>query len=161
MQFAATITLTILIGLLLGVDTPAFAVEDTVVPDASLTAAKRAIVASDKLVSDHQRLRLLERALVSLRNTDDATQTRIDALTRIARIHLERGSVQLAKRYNSEALNQPIANLQALLLVTDIHLAEVTDIYEVIEGQTAIDRIRDRRAATGAPIRDRGVARWR
>ena len=75
-----------------------------------------------------------------------------------AEIYFARKSLSLASERNQQALGLDPNDSRALNLAVMIRAAQDADIYDVNQGQKALDRIRDRRADSGLPLRPRGVA---
>jgi Tfp pilus assembly protein PilF len=75
-----------------------------------------------------------------------------------AEIYFARKSLSLARERNIQALSLDPTDARALNLDVMIRAAEAADIYDVDQGAQAVNRIRDRRAAAGLPLRDRGVS---
>jgi len=90
-----------------------------------------------------------------LRRDVDATLVR--ALDDQAEIYYARKSLSLAKKRDQEALAIDRQDARARVLADLIYQAESTDIFTAYQGTIAIQRIRDRRAAVGIPLRDRGL----
>ena len=82
----------------------------------------------------------------------------VRSLTAQAEIYFERKSLPLAKKRNNEALSLDPSDARAQNLAVMITAAEEEDIYDVHQGAGVVNRIRDRRAAAGLPLRDRGVS---
>jgi len=90
-----------------------------------------------------------------LRRDVDATLVR--ALDDQAEIYYARKSLSLAKKRDQEALAIDRQDARARVLADLIYQVESTDIFTAYQGTIAIQRIRDRRAAVGMPLRDRGL----
>jgi len=130
-----------------------------------------------RFVTPAGRLEVLGRAIRFLRQaqleTDKGTgemfeSVRVDvrrdlvrALDRQAAIFFERRSLTNAKDSTAAALELDPQDSWALNLSAMIQDAESTDIYEKYQGTAAVTRIRERRAASGLPLRDRGVSQRR
>lgn len=127
-----------------------------------------------KLKSNAEKLQVLDRALYFLRKAhgvvpqgeEEAVVTLrarvakslVRALDDAAEIYYVRKSLTLAQKRNEEARAINSQDPRAHTLSEKIAEAKETDIYELITGETAIQRIRDRRAQMGLPLRDRGPA---
>jgi len=120
------------------------------------------------------RLQLLDRAVYFLRSARSTASKQspdlmaplsgkvdddlVSALDNEAEIYYVRKSLNLAKKRATEALSIQPGESRAAGLLRRIREAESTDVYEGSNGIAAIQRIRDRRAAAGIPLRDRGVS---
>src|SRR5262252_3288077 len=120
------------------------------------------------------KLQALDRAIVRLSQARTAAWTgdgpTFDALREFsfhdlvrayeteAEIYFERKSLPLAQERNTQALSLDPTDSRALNLDVMIRAAKEQDIYDVNNGATQVDRIRDRRAAMGLPLRDRGIS---
>jgi hypothetical protein len=103
---------------------------------------------------------------IALRDRDDRYDTLqalvdcqlVQALNAQAAIHYERGSNSLAmKRLKEAAAIAPDDPRTCNLTVAVLH-KQNADPYASTQGTTAINRIRDRRAVSGPPLRERGIA---
>jgi hypothetical protein len=75
-----------------------------------------------------------------------------------AQIYFERKSLSLARDRTNQALSLDPTDARALNLDVMVRAAAETDIYDANNGATQVNRIRDRRAAMGLPLRDRGIS---
>jgi len=91
-------------------------------------------------------------------NVDEAL---VDALNGQTEIYIARSSLRQAEKRNTEALSIAPRDLQARIYTDLITEAKSSDLWTDYQGTIAIERIRDRRADFGLPIRDRGVSRRR
>ncbi len=144
---------------------------------AHLRAGLQGLVSVCKQTSPARKLDVTDRALTRLHrahalhrlsaaSTERALRRTIEsgiiaALNLKTRVHLERGSIERARRLNDAALSYPTVSVTALKLRIEIKKALLVDIYERIDGRCGIDRLRTRHDDIGAPIRDRGAARRR
>ena len=142
-----------------------------------LKRGTRALADADLTSAVSRKLVLLEHGLIHLRRARATLRVNapkilrsldrqieralIRGLSTKARIYLERGSLRRAQRAVRAAMAYSIADLETLKLHAAIHRALMTDVYETIQGQRAIERLRDRHEELGAPLRDRGAARRR
>jgi hypothetical protein len=126
-----------------------------------------------KLDTNAARLQSLDRALYFLRRSRtlltgregeafdslraDVSRDLVRALLDQAEIYYVRKSLSLAQKRAKEALAIDSEERRALELTKRIDTAKNTDIYEG-KGTVAIQRIRERRAAAGLPLRDRGIS---
>jgi hypothetical protein len=99
------------------------------------------------------------------RNTDAFSKLRVSAerglvhaYTAEADIYWRRGSLKLARERVTSALAIDARDSRAVNLALLIKEAEATDIYTREQGSQFVDRIRQRRADAGLPLRDRGVS---
>lgn len=127
--------------------------------------------------SNSGRLRKLERAIFFLRSarstitknppkvtTDLPRNVDVDlanALNDSGEIYYARKSLRQAEKRADEALLVIPGNARSTILLRKIEVAKETDIYDENLGTVAIRRIRDRRAAAGLPLRDRGASNRR
>ncbi len=124
------------------------------------------------LKTNASRLATLDRALYFLRRArkvavagepqferirGDASRSVVRALGDEAEIYYQRKSLSLAQKRAAEALAIDPADSRARNLIGRIEAAKSTDIHSNDMGSTAIGRIRERRAAAGIPLRDRGI----
>lgn len=165
----------------LGVLALLFAVATAAEPDRSLARAQayakrgtEALEAAHRAKTTGQRLQALERAGFFLRRADGLAaktpdlglQSRVrtslvEAVVQAGGAYYERKSLPRAKQSAEEALKLDPKNPKATALLAAIEKAEEEDIFESVDGVVAIDRVRARRLAAGAPLRDRGLARRR
>lgn len=89
---------------------------------------------------------------------DDAGTGLVRAYVAQAEIYFDRGSLTSARRQNEAALAIDATDGRARNLKVMIEAAEETDIWDKNNGGVAIDRISERRAAAGLPLRERGAA---
>jgi hypothetical protein len=89
---------------------------------------------------------------------DDAGTGLVRAYDAQAEIYYYRGSLPSARRLNQAALEIDAQDARARNLSVMIQAAEETDIFDKVQGTVAVDRIVERRAAAGMPLRDRGVS---
>jgi hypothetical protein len=82
----------------------------------------------------------------------------VHAYTAEADIYWRRGSLKLARERVTSALAIDARDSRAVNLALLIKEAEATDIYTREQGSQFVDRIRQRRADAGLPLRDRGVS---
>jgi hypothetical protein len=129
------------------------------------------------LTSNAARLQTLDRAIVWLRGARAIASRRagreyfearrqaesdlVEALVDESSVYLDRKSLPLARKRAREALDVTPYDPRAIGMLAQIDRAERTDIYDASTGNVAIQRIRERRAAAGLPLRDRGVANRR
>ena len=88
---------------------------------------------------------------------DDAASGLVNAYVAQAEIYYGRGSLPSAKRQNEAALAIDPLDGRARNLKAMIEAAEETDILDKSVGDTALERIQERRASAGMPLRERGV----
>ena len=88
---------------------------------------------------------------------NDAGSGLVRAYDAQTEIYFDRGSLTQAKRLNESALAIDATDFRARNLKVMIEDMERTDILDKDVGQVALDRIRQRRADAGMPLRDRGV----
>ena len=88
---------------------------------------------------------------------DDAASGLVRTYTSQAEIYYNRGSLPSAKRQNDAALAIDPMDGRARNLKVMIEAAAETDILDKSVGTVALDRITERRAAAGMPLRERGV----
>ena len=126
------------------------------------------------LSTNSAKLQALDRAIVRLRQARAAawsgTGSTFEALRDYsfaglvraydgeAEIYFARKSLSLASERNQQALDLDPNDSRALNLAVMIRAAQEADVYDVNQGQKALDRIRARRAEAGMPLRPRGVA---
>ena len=142
-----------------------------------LERGEKVVALAERETRTARRLQVLERALRTLdraralRGTQSTSGERLPsdaeidratlhALNSIARIHLDRGALIPARDVNRRALALRTPSVQALTLHAEIHKRLLKDLFDD-KGIAAIQRVRERRAAAGAPVRDRGRARRR
>lgn len=129
------------------------------------------------LGTNARRLATLDRALYFLRRSRSVAMKAADpyfndltarverdlvrALDRETEIYYERSSLSLARARNSEALALDPQDGPARNFAVMINAAENVDVADKYPGSVADRRIRDRRAAAGVPLRERGVGRRR
>ena len=89
---------------------------------------------------------------------NDAAYGLVTAYVGQATIYFDRGSLESAKKHNDAALAIDPTDGRARNLSVMIEEAEEMDFFDKTQGQVAIDRIRNRRAGLGMPLRDRGVS---
>ena len=144
---------------------------------ANLERGREQMATATTLKTNARRIDTLDRALyflrraraVTLPSTDsavievrkDVESNLVQALDSQAQIYYSRSSYSLAKKRLEESLAIDPQDSQAQRLSEMIKDAESEDIYDKIQGRAAIDRIRERRAAAGMPLRDRGIANRR
>ncbi len=85
----------------------------------------------------------------------------VSSLNLETRIYYDRKSLPLATKRNAAALKLAPKDKTALDLKEKIAKARDKDIYDKDTGNTAIQRIRNRRIRNGVPLRNRGRARRR
>lgn len=85
----------------------------------------------------------------------------IAALNAKTRIYIKRGALPQAVKANRAALSYRMTSVEALQLRHVLSSIASKDLFEEYEGQASIRRLRDRRAAGGSAVRDRGLARRR
>jgi hypothetical protein len=117
----------------------------------ALTRADFFLSRADQLAAKTDDLGLQSRARVSL----------VDARVRKAAVLYERKSLPQAKETVLSALKLDPENAAAKALLAAIEKAEEDDLFDSVDGLVAIDRVKARRLAAGAPLRDRGAARRR
>lgn len=88
---------------------------------------------------------------------NDASAGLVRAYDGQAEVYYDRGSLTLARRQNAAALEIDATDDRARNLKVMIEAAEQKDILDKANGQTALTRITERRAAAGMPLRERGV----
>src|SRR5262245_36266437 len=88
---------------------------------------------------------------------DDAAYALVRAYDAQTQIYLDRGSLPSARKQNEAALAVDPLDVRARNLKVMIEAAEYTDILYKNTGGVALDRIVERRAAAGMPLRERGV----
>jgi hypothetical protein len=140
--------------------------------DAHLEKGRKVLAEVAKQKTNAARLQTLDRALYFLRRSRTlATAHQGEAIESLranvardlsralldqAEIYYVRKSLSLAEKRVKEALAIDPKDRRAHGLTERIDHAKKTDIYDGL-GTAAIQRIRDRRAATGLPLRDRGI----
>lgn len=117
----------------------------------ALTRADFLLGRADGLAEKTGDLGLQSRARVAL----------IDARIRKAAAYYERKSLPSAKETVLEALALDPSNVKGKALLDAIKRALEEDIFDSVDGVVGIDRVKARRLAAGAPLRDRGLARRR
>jgi len=126
--------------------------------------------------SNTGRLHTLDRAIFFLRSArKGVSKNAPDAISDIRRnvdldlanalndqseIYYTRKSLPLAEKRATEALAVIPGNARAAMMLRRIETAKERDIYDDL-GTVAVRRIRDRRAAAGLPLRDRGLSNRR
>jgi hypothetical protein len=139
-----------------------------------LEQGEREMSRARKLTTNSAKLDAWDRAIVRLRQAREtawkgtgasfeevqkfAYAGLVRSLTAEAEIYFAKKSLPLAKKRNDAALDLDPNDARARNLAVMIRDAEEADIYDVHQGATAVNRIRDRRAAVGLPLRDRGVS---
>lgn len=126
-------------------------------PSRKLQLADRALA---KLHRAHAVLKL-ERTIRSDELERAVETSLISALNVKTWVKLQRGALESAKRLNEAALAYKTPNVVALRLRVAIQKALLRDVYEEIQGQHAINRLRSRHGEIGSALRDRGLARRR
>jgi hypothetical protein len=143
--------------------------------EAHLKRGREAVARLAEAKSNAQKLHALERARHFLERAEaiaakDAVPEHLRAeiradlvgvLIRTAAVHYERKSLRRARETVTRALKLDPLNAKAKALLAAIHRAEEEDIFDSVDGIVGIDRVRARRLAVGAPLRDRGRARRR
>jgi hypothetical protein len=133
----------------------------------ALDAARAARTSGQRLAALGRAEFLLRRAdELAARTEDLGLQSRvrvalIDAMVRRAGAYYERTSLPQAKQQILAALALEPSHALGKALLAAIKRAEEEDTFDSVDGIVAIDRIRARRLAAGAPLRDRGVSRRR
>jgi hypothetical protein len=135
-------------------DRQAARVRELATPAARLAAFERAVGLYQLAWADGKRWRTDDFA--SVRRQINAGLVR--AYDGESEIYYVRRSLPLAMDRAYDALDIDPQDPRAANLVVMIDDAARTDIYSKYQGVAAIERIRDRRAAEGIPLRDRGVA---
>lgn len=121
-----------------------------------------------------QRLHAFRRAEFLLRRANDLAaktpdlglQSRVhvslvETNIQMAGAYYERKSLPSARRSVEAALKLDPDSVKARALLAAIERAEDEDIFDSVDGVVAIDRVKARRLAAGAPLRDRGRSRER
>lgn len=140
----------------------------------NLEKGRRELTRVARADTNSERLYALDRALLFLRrarttalksnalpymnlreNVDDDLVAALNAQTEI---YYGRKSLNLAEKRNTEAISVDPRDPQARIYTDLIAEAKSTDIYTEYQGSVAVNRIRDRRADVGLPLRDRGIA---
>lgn len=88
---------------------------------------------------------------------DNAGAGLVRAYDAQAEIYYYRGSLPAARKHVAAALAIDDSDIRARNLMVMIEAAEETDILDKNVGEVALERIQERRAAAGMPLRERGV----
>jgi tetratricopeptide (TPR) repeat protein len=141
---------------------------------AHLKRGREALDGAGAAKTTGQRLHALERAAYFLGRADEfagkAADAKlqaeirtllVEALVRKAAAYYERKSLPRARETVLRALAIDPQDAKGKALLAAVKKAEDEDIFESVDGLVGIDRVKARRLAAGAPLRDRGLARRR